>query len=350
MTSLWQTRGEPLATVLMDRRRTRELIWGRERIVGNRAILVLPVLLFSISIPHLVAQAQAGQSAATRSAASQAPQSLKEMQTAGVRMAFDVASVKPNTSNEPAHSRFALGPGDGYVPNGGLFAATNQALIVYLRFAFKLGQSDLTGLPAWVYDDRFDIEGRAQGNPTKDQSRLMMQSLLADRFRLTRHTERRTIPVFNLMLSKAGTIGPKLQAHAADGSCAATPSAASSTPGLQLPPIPCGSIGPVPASAPGRGRLVGRAVTIGRIAEFLMNPFTGVDRPVFDRTGLTGTFDLSLEWSLEPDSAQPLGPPPESTGPTFLRALQEQLGLKLTSTTGPVDVLVIDHVEHPSPN
>ena len=68
-----------------------------------------------------------------------------------------------------------------YVPNGGLFAATNQSLIVYLRFAFKLGQSDLTDLPAWVYNDRFDIEARAQGNPTKDQTRLMMPSLLADR-------------------------------------------------------------------------------------------------------------------------------------------------------------------------
>jgi uncharacterized protein (TIGR03435 family) len=332
-------------------------------LVGNRAILAFAVLLYSIAMPRLLAQTPAGQSAATQSAASQTPQSLKEMETAGVRMVFDVSSVKPNTSNEAANSRFPLGPGDAYVPNGGLFAATNQPLIVYLRFAFKLGQSDLPGLPAWVYNDRFDIEARTLGNPTKDQTRLMMQSLLADRFKLTRHTERQTKPVLNLVLAKVGTIGPQLQAHADDGSCAiasapqtadaaapASPSASSSTPGLQLPPIPCGSIGPVPASAAGRGRLVGRAVTIGRIAGFLTNPFTGVDRPVFDRTGLTGTFDFAMEWSLEPDSAQPLGPPPESTGPTFQRALQEQLGLKLTSTTGFVDVLVIDHVERPSPN
>jgi uncharacterized protein (TIGR03435 family) len=87
---------------------------------------------------------------------------------------------------------------------------------------------------------------------------------------------------------------------------------------------------------------------MGRIAGFLTNPFTGVDRPVFDRTGLTGTFDFSLEWSLAPDSAQPLSSQPEDTGPTFLEALQEQLGLKLKSTKGPVDVLVVDHVEQPS--
>jgi uncharacterized protein (TIGR03435 family) len=81
-----------------------------------------------------------------------------------------------------------------------------------------------------------------------------------------------------------------------------------------------------------------------------MNPFTGVDRPVLDRTGLTGTFDFSLEWSLAPDPAQPVGPQPEDAGPTFLEALQEQLGLKLKSAKGPVDVLVIDHVEHPTEN
>jgi uncharacterized protein (TIGR03435 family) len=81
-----------------------------------------------------------------------------------------------------------------------------------------------------------------------------------------------------------------------------------------------------------------------------MNPFTGVDRPVLDRTGLTGSFDFSLEWSLAPDPAQPPDSQPADTGPTFLEALQEQLGLKLKSARGPVDVLVIDHVEHPTEN
>jgi bla regulator protein blaR1 len=82
----------------------------------------------------------------------------------------------------------------------------------------------------------------------------------------------------------------------------------------------------------------------------LKNPYTGVDRPVLDRTGLTGTFDFSLEWSQEPDPARPPGSQSEDTGRSFLEALQEQLGLKLKPTTGPVDVLVIDHVEEPSAN
>src|ERR1700680_5021287 len=168
------------------------------------------------------------------------------MEAAGVRMAFDVTSVKPNTSNAPAASRFPLGPGDGYTP-GGLFSATNQPLIVYLRFAYKLGQSDLLGLPAWIYDDRFDIQARAPGNPTKGQMRLMMQALLADRFKLITHTARQTKPVFNLVLAKVGKTGPQLQAHSENCSTSSTPqppgvappAAPSSTSGLQLPPIPC---------------------------------------------------------------------------------------------------------------
>jgi uncharacterized protein (TIGR03435 family) len=193
--------------------------------------------------------------------------------------------------------------------------------------------------------------------------RLMMQSLLADRAKLITHTEKRTQPVLNLMLSKAGKTGPQLQTHSGDQSCAtastpqtldstppAAPSAAPSTSGFQLTSILCGTIGPIPATVPGRSRIVGRRVTIGRLAGVLMNPFTGVDRPVLDRTGLTGTFDVSLEWSLAPDPAQPPDSLPADTGPTFLEALEEQLGLKLKSAKGPVDVLVVDHVEHPTEN
>jgi len=85
-----------------------------------------------------------------------------------------------------------------------------------------------------------------------------------------------------------------------------------------------------------------------RIASFLMTPFTGVDRPVLDRTGLTGSFDMSVEWSLPPDRAQSPTSQVEDAGPTFLEALREQLGLRLEPTKAPVEVLVIDHVEKPT--
>jgi uncharacterized protein (TIGR03435 family) len=234
-------------------------------------------------------------------------------------------------------------------------------LIVYLRFAYKLtGQSDLLGLPNWVNTSRFDIEARAPENSTKDQMRLMMQSLLADRFKLTMHTESRPKPVFNLVLSKAGKTGPQLQAHMEDGSCSTPPTPAAARPappsppssisGLQLPPVPCGGILQLPASTPGRLRLGAKNTTMALLARSITSPASGIDRPVFDRTGLSGTFDFSLEWSPAPNPAQPPGFTPDETGPGFTTALQEQLGLKLESTTGPVDAVVIDHIEEPTPN
>jgi uncharacterized protein (TIGR03435 family) len=271
--------------------------------------------------------------------------------------AFEVASVRSNKSTAEPSSRFPLGPGDAYVP-GNLFSATNQPLIAYLRFAFKLSQGELLDLPAWVYDEHFDIAARATGNPTKDQMRAMMQALLADRFKLKVHRERRTRPAFNLVLVRRGQIGPQLKANTDDKACAssaeqtggAVPTAGPTEPspksGLQLPPLLCGTIGQVSASAPDKGRIAGRKVTVERIAGFLKNSFTGVDRQVLDRTGLTGTFDFSLEWSPERE-------PPDQTaasGPGFLEALQKQLGLKLVATTAPADVLVIDHIERPDEN
>jgi len=232
---------------------------------------------------------------------------------------------------------------------------------VYVRFAFKISQGELLDVPAWVYDEHFDIAARADGSPTKDEMRLMMRSLLTDRFRLKFHSERRTKPAFNLVLARAGKLGPQLQRNTDEEACAQSltgqnaalptsrPSEPTSKSGLQLPPIPCGAIGQVPGSAPDKGRIGGRKVTMERIAGFLTNPFTGVDRPVLDRTGLVGTFDFSLEWSPEntltgaPDQAA-------ATGPDFFEALRSQLGLKVVSTTAPTNTLIIDSIERPDEN
>jgi uncharacterized protein (TIGR03435 family) len=144
--------------------------------------------------------------------------------------AFEVASVRSSKSTAEPSSRFPLGPGDAYVP-GSLFSATNQPLIAYLRFAFKLSQGELTDLPGWVYDEHFDITGRTTGNPTKDRMRLMMQSLLAVRFKLKAHSERRTKPGFNLVLTRPGQIGPQLKANTDDKTCAVSLAEQSTGPG-----------------------------------------------------------------------------------------------------------------------
>jgi len=132
---------------------------------------------------------------------------------------FEVASVKANTTTDPPTSRFPLGPGDAYLP-GTLFAATNQPLINYIRFAFGRSQGELLRLPAWVYDERFDIQGRTLGDPRKEDMRLMVRTLLVDRFGLTWHLEPREEPVFELVVSKPGTLGPQLTRHGDDQPCA----------------------------------------------------------------------------------------------------------------------------------
>src|SRR5579872_793820 len=129
------------------------------------------------------------------------------------RLAFDVASVKSNKSDAPPDSNFPLNSGDFYTPNGGLFSARNFPLVTYIFFAYKLqgnqGQSLVQQLPGWVMTDRFDIQARAEGNPTKDQMRLMMRSLLAERFKFAVHTETREVPEIAFVLARPGSTGPQ---------------------------------------------------------------------------------------------------------------------------------------------
>src|SRR6202034_3853016 len=112
-----------------------------------------------------------------------------------------VASVKPTQTRGRPSSNITL-LGDAYAPTGGLYSVTNTTLVNYLRFAFKdiklayQTAPDLSGVPGWVRTDQYDIEARTQGNPTKNQMRLMVQSVLVDRFKLAFHSETRQIPVY----------------------------------------------------------------------------------------------------------------------------------------------------------
>src|SRR5579862_7118522 len=132
---------------------------------------------------------------------------------AGGKMAFDVASVKPNKSDDRGmDANFPLSLGPPFAAVGNLFSVTNAPLRTLIGFAYKLsvGQTRflMPGLPSWVDDTRFDISARAAiDNPTKDQFRLMVQSLLADRFKLTTHRENRLVPISELVLAKPGKTG-----------------------------------------------------------------------------------------------------------------------------------------------
>jgi uncharacterized protein (TIGR03435 family) len=269
---------------------------------------------------------------------------LAAVATAAGKLEFEVASVKPNKSDAPPSSNNPLGPGNVYSPYGGFFQAANFPLYTYIGFAYKImGNQEQflrPQMPAWVMTDRFDIQGRAEGNPDKDQMRLMMRSLLADRFKLAIHYETRQVPVFALVLSKPGRTGPALQPHANDSSCATVPQASQN----QFPVL-CSGLFPLPPSAPGRVRFGARNVTMAFIAN-QVSAMGQLERPVIDRSGLAGNFDFALEWLLESGADQQADP----SEPTFLEALKDQLGIKLESQKGPAEVIILDHVEHPSEN
>ncbi len=236
----------------------------------------------------------------------------------GGRPAFEVASVKPNKSGVQPYSNFPLNAGDSYVPNGGLFSATNFPLITYIFFAYKLqgneGRSLIAKLPGWVLMERFDIQARAEGNPDKDQMRLMLRSLLADRFKFSIHTETREVPVLAAVLAKPGKTGPQLQPHRDGAPCDVTGAPAS--PVAKIPDtfqqIVAGdfpdlrkSILGLPPGVPGRSRLAGRDVTLGYVADLLSLRLSV--RPIIDATGLKGTFDFLLEFTPEAQTPAPPG-------------------------------------------
>ena len=187
------------------------------------------------------------------------------------------------------------------MPNGGLFSATGLPLITYIAFAYKItgdeGQLLRKQLPGWAATDPFDIQARADGRPGKDDMRLMMRALLADRFRLAVHTETREVPVLAMLLLKPGKPGPQLQPHPGGSSCSLNP--ADSGPGIAGGfPALCGGIVVMPPATPGNIRAGARNITL----PFLANAMTGMaqlGQPLADKTGLSGTFDFVLEWTPE---------------------------------------------------
>ena len=272
-------------------------------------------------------------------------------------MAFEVASVKPSPPGAFRPPNFPLDPGPAFAaprtgePPRGRFSA-DFPLIVYITFAYKLSltpdqrEAMVAHLPKWVASDAFEIEARApQSNATKDQMRLMMQSLLADRFNLAVHFETQTVPALALVLAKPEKPGPQLRPHADGPPCDSAPSSDKS-----VFPAVCDVYSMM--LQPNRMRRAGSRNTTMELLAGAIPTFGSVSRLVVDRTGLSGRFDFTLEWLPESNSAAlPAGDvPPEPAGPTFLEALNEQLGLKLESIKAPTEVLIVDRVERPSAN
>jgi uncharacterized protein (TIGR03435 family) len=277
-----------------------------------------------------------------------------------VKITFDVTSIKPNNSLAGLSSM-------GFPP-GGRFTATNISLRELIRLAYGmppqlLPASQLLGGPNWIDSERFDIMATAgddalvaSGGPSP-QMILMIRALMEDRFKLTLHEEDRELPIYALVMArKEGKLGPRLSRTQVD--CSALRAARGTiapSPGSP-PPLPPPGVKPRCGSNGSPGRLAGSGTTISALSTGLSR---GIDRVVIDRTGLTGNFDYQLEWTPDqiptvglPVGAFPGGPPPPPPapidGPSIFTAVQEQLGLKLESTRGPVNVIVIDRAERPT--
>jgi bla regulator protein blaR1 len=284
---------------------------------------------------------------------------VPEWQTgAGGKMAFEVASIRPSAPGTFTPPNFPLSNDDSYKAVHGVFSA-DFPLWVYIQFAYKLGPSPddlkimLARVPKWVDTESFTIHARAGGDPTKDQMRLMVQSLLADRFKLAVHFETRVVPVLALTLERPGRTGPKLRPHAEGPACDVTVSLPAKGSPPSIPPVY-----PQVCDVQGRYRMPDHSIlygsrntTVPLLAKAL--PLIGnLSRPIVDRTGLIGRFDYTLLFTPESDAAPgtDAAAPPDAEGTTFLQALKDQLGLKLTRTKAPLAFLVIDHVELPSEN
>ncbi len=298
---------------------------------------------------------------------------------AQAKMEFDMASIRQNKAGFPPSgpmptSNFPLGPGAMYSENGGVFSATNQPLFIYIAFAYKMTDHEMQSLekqlPAWAMHEEYDIQAKTEKHDaTKDDMRLMMQALLADRLKLLVHRTTEEVPVFALVLAKPGKLGPKLRVHPEDGPpCSSAMPQTSEGPAPQVVdggfPLICGGMAGMKAGAPGLIALGYRDVPLSLLALQMTN-IGQLDRPVIDKTGLSGKYDFAIEFefrrTMAPEGASSITTPvlgtpggssaaSEPTGPTFQQALAEQDGLKLVAEKAPVEVILIDHIERPSAN
>jgi uncharacterized protein (TIGR03435 family) len=247
------------------------------------------------------------------------PVRLKPM-AADATPVFEVATIKPSRPETQ---------GKGIMVRGRNFSTVNTSLSDLITFAYALHARQITEGPAWLESEKYDLTAKpdAEGQPNDKQWKTMLQKLLADRFKLTFHRDKKELSVFAIVVGKNG---PKLTKSAGDPN---------GLPGLFFR---------------GLGDLPARNATMADFAGVMQTAV--LDRPVVDQTGLSGRFDFELKWTPDETQFAALGvrvPAPTddpAAPPDLFTAIQEQLGLKLQPTKAPVEVLVIDHVEKPSEN
>jgi uncharacterized protein (TIGR03435 family) len=301
-------------------------------------------------------------------------------QTAETSPTFEVASVKPAAPITGNRIMVMMRGGPGS-PDPGQITYTNVTVKNVLMNAYGVKGFQLSG-PGWLDSERFDIVAKVPRGATKEQFMVMLQNLLAERFKLTLHREKKDLPMYALVVGKNG---PKMKesveepapkegdAPKAGGAAADGPLAEGGMRKLTmgkdgfpvLPPSSGGRGATAMMFMNGNARMTANGQTMSGLAEMLSGQF---DLPVEDMTGLTGKYDFTLTFAPEggglgmkmammapPHDAPPSGDggpgmpaastPDSQSSPSLMTALQEQLGLKLEQRKGPVDLLVIDHLE-----
>lgn len=246
---------------------------------------------------------------------------------------FEVAAVKHNTSGQIA-AQWDDAP-------GGRFTATNATLRMLIREAYRIADEQIIDAPEWIANERFDVNAKLEreapmvrGVPGERQ--FALQSLLAERFKLAVHRETREFPMYALVMARADRKpGPGLKPLSYDCSPEAAPA--------RIAAAEAGK----PVGTCGTRVNTGRIRFAGALSAFA-RAISPDGRTVVDRTGLSGNWEFDLAFTPEPQSLRPgqsEPPPVDPNGPSLVTALQEQLGLKLESIRGPIEVLVVDRVE-----
>lgn len=291
-------------------------------------------------------------------------------------LAFDAISIKPAQSGAQMDAKGGMmfRAMMRNLPDG--FSSSNITAKMLIANAYDIKEDQITGGPSWVGSAGYDVEAKVTDPDgphqlTKEQRSEMLRSLLADRFQLAAHTDTREGSILALTLAKGG---PKLKESSPNAALKEPkdipPGAVIGGPGGQAGGAAGAQVGGGPGGLPPGamismrpGQIFGRSMTMARFVDLLSRLLHAT---VVDKTGLSGQYDITLQWTPDeasgaprpgPDGGRPGpnsgGPGPQladPSGPTIFTALQEQLGLKLDSTKGPVKTLVIDHIEKPSEN
>ena len=304
--------------------------------VGRRLFMWIAVAIFQGTLCLAVASLASGSLAWAQA-----------VQATGPLPSFEVATVKPD----------AGGPLPGFnMPPPNIFRLLNVTTrdLILIAYGLPTGSAPARALggPGWIDNKRYDVEGKIpdailaqiEKSPPKlrrEQTLLMVQSLLAERFKLLAHVETRVMPVYELVVAKGGpklTVAQEVQ----PGDGAPPPPTA---PGK--PPSPADMRQGVMVRSKGKSEMEMKAKGM-TLDDFARMTFLGLESPVVNKTGLTGKYDFTLDWARDQN-----GPPDtqvDTDAPGLFTAIEEQLGLKLVATKGPVDVIVIDHIELPTEN